>query len=325
MKISLVIPTYGREEVLVDSIRALLPQLESDELIVVDQTPRHEPATEQALSAWQSSSAIRWIRRDQPSIAQAMNAGLLASEGEVVLFLDDDIRPGSGLVSAHREAHREFPEAWGVVGQVLQPGEHPGRRAAWTSDETLRGDLGFPFWSDERAWISNVMAGNLSVKRKRALEIGGFDENFSGSAYRFETEFARRIVRAGGRILFEPAARIDHLRAERGGTRAKGSHLTSASGRHGMGDYYFALRHGRPLEAARYILKRPFREVATRFHLRHPWYIPVKLVGELRALLSACVAASRPPRLIPSNSEGGTRGIERSADREDASVTAAGH
>ena len=30
-----------------------------------------------------------------------------------------------------------------------------------------------------------------------------------------------------------------------------------------------------------------FREVNTRFHLTRPWWIPVKMVGELHALLVA--------------------------------------
>jgi hypothetical protein len=36
-----------------------------------------------------------------------------------------------------------------------------------------------------------------------------------------------------------------------------------------------------------YILRCPFREVCTKFHLSHPWYIPVKFVGELRAFWRA--------------------------------------
>ena len=91
-----------------------------------------------------------------------------------------------------------------------------------------------------------------------------------------------------------------------------GSHLTSASPRHGMGDYYFALRSGMSRESAAYMLLRPFREVRTRFHLRQPWYIPVKLVGEMRAFAAAVGAWRRGPRLIhqglPANEDVATDG-----------------
>jgi hypothetical protein len=150
-------------------------------------------------------------------------------------------------------------------------------------------------------YIENAMAGNLSVKRDRALQIGGFDENFPPPvASRFESEFAKRLVRSGGRVWFEPRASLRHLAATTGGTRSKGSHLTSMSPVHGIGDCYFALRTGQGLEKWGYLARKPFREVRTKFHLRHPWWIPVKFVGELRALAAALRLSANPPSLASS-------------------------
>jgi hypothetical protein len=64
-----------------------------------------------------------------------------------------------------------------------------------------------------------------------------------------------------------------------------------------VGDCYYALRCGGGLQACWYLLRRPLREVRTRFHLRHPWWIPVKLVGELRALAQALSLHRLPPLL----------------------------
>ncbi len=280
--LSIVIPTYGREQVLVDSIRLLL--VHQVPILLVDQTPTHDQSTLKQLESWQREGCVQHLHLKDPSIPQAMNTGLLAAKSEIVLFLDDDIEPHVGLVKAHVEAHQRHPEGWAVVGQVLQPGEVPKSRGDWFSREGILADLDFPYWSDESAWVRNVMAGNLSVKREHALAIGGFDENYEGVAYRFETEFARRLIRAGGKIYYEPNASIKHLRAERGGTRSTGSHLTSMSPKHGQGDYYFALQSGYSLQTLWYIVKRPFREVCTKFHLKHPWYIPIKFIGELRAM-----------------------------------------
>jgi hypothetical protein len=145
------------------------------------------------------------------------------------------------------------------------------------------------------------MAGNLSVNRARALAIGGFDENFLPPvAYRFESEFARRIIANGGHIWFEPSASIRHLRAQSGGTRSRGCHLTSMSPVHGTGDYYYALRCGCGWERICYLLKRPLREISTKFHLTHPWWIPAKLVGEMRAAWCGYGLWRRHPRLIAS-------------------------
>ncbi len=161
----------------------------------------------------------------------------------------------------------------------------------------LRTDFDFPFHSTIEADVQNAMAGNLCVNRAKALSIGGFDETFVGSAYRFETEFAKRIINAGGRIRFLGSAGLLHLKASAGGTRRAGSHLTSASPSHGFGDYYYAFRHGTTTEAWLYSAHRMIREVRTRFHLRHPWWIPVKLLGEFRAMSAGFRAAkfSRRP------------------------------
>lgn len=296
--VSVVVPTFGREQVLVDTLQALLACDPSPtEIIVVDQTPRHEDQTEEFLRKSCDAGSLRWLRLGRPSIPRAMNVGLRAARSVIVLFVDDDIRPAGDLLAAHQRAHIEFPGAWAVAGQVLQPGESPAGRGLWAPRPGILADLDFPFWSDERASVVNVMAGNLSVKRDQALSAGAFDENFEGVAFRFETEFARRIVRRGGQILFEPAASLRHLRAERGGTRFLGSHLTSTSPLCGMGDYYFAMQSGWSFGTVGYMLRRPIREVATQFHLRHPWYIPVKLFGEFRSFWRGLSRWYRGPRL----------------------------
>lgn len=297
--ISIVIPTYDRGDLLLETVQSLLALREpAAELLIVDQTPQPAAAVAKQLADWDRSNVVRWLRLDRPSIPHAMNVGLQAARSPLVLYLDDDIVPGARLVAAHASRHAKSDRIWAVVGQVLQPGEEPHARNGHPRSTGLRADLDFPFWSTAGATVSNVMAGNLSVHKVRALQVGGFDENFSGSAYRFETEFCRRMLAGGGEVQFEPAASLRHLRAERGGTRRGGSHLTSASPRHGMGDYYFALQSGVSLESVGYMLRRPFREVRTRFHVKRPWYIPVKLVGEVRAFWAAYGAWRRGPQLL---------------------------
>lgn len=301
--LSIVIVTYMREGVLIETIRSLQPLRDrlghSTELLVVDQTPRHEAATEQALRCWNEADKIRWLQLPAPHLTRAMNTGLLEARGDVVLFLDDDIIPLADLLQAHLNTHQTYTEAWAVVGQVLQPGQKPAALAKHACNSDLWRDLNFPFNSSIPAWIENAMGGNLSVKRSHALALGGFDEAFPPPvAARFESEFAKRLVRHGGRIRFEPNAALHHLAAPSGGTRSKGSHLCSGSPRYGVGDVYFALRCGHGWDRFWYILRKPFREVRTRFHLRNPWWIPVKLIGEFRAIGWALQLWRKPPQLI---------------------------
>jgi GT2 family glycosyltransferase len=297
--VAVVIPTYGREQVLLDTVRACLDQKPPPgEIIVVDQTPRHEPRTEEFLRSWSESGQVRLIRRDKPSQPAAANCALLAAARPLVLFLDDDIVPAGDLVERHALAHGDT-DVWAVVGQILQPGQEPVEYVPAAPDGRLRTHLDFRFNSSRRCRIENCMSGNVSVRREKALAVGGFDENFRYTvAYRFDTEFGRRICRHGGKILFEPTATLRHLRASRGGTRSASNHLTSAKPDHSIGDYYFAILYGRRMEVFSYAAQRLVRSVATRFHLRHPWWIPPKLIGELRGLIGAVGLAKHGQRLI---------------------------
>jgi GT2 family glycosyltransferase len=310
--LSIVIPTYGREQVLLDTVDYLLGQASVTpgflELILIDQTARHEADTEVRLRTWAEAGDIRWLRASEPDLTRALNRGLCEGRGDIVLYFDDDIIPGEELLARHLAAHRAHPEAWAVVGQVLQPGEQAEDLPYAPRGGHLRRYLDFPFRRTQGAYVENAMAGNLSVVKERALALGGFDENFPPPvASRFETEFAKRLVAAGGSIWFEPTASIRHLQVSSGGTRSRGSHLTSALPIFGVGDYYFALRQGRGLEKWCYILRKPLREVRTKFHLRHPWWIPVKLVGEARAFWQAVKLNARGPRMLDTDDPCGAK------------------
>jgi GT2 family glycosyltransferase len=287
--ITVAIPTYNRGAIVAETVRRLF-ELEPppEAIIVVDQSV----AENQALSRWHRQGRIRLIRLAQPSIPHAMNVALLEATTPVVLYIDDDVEPAAGLIAAHERAHAD-ESIWAVVGQILQPGEEPDHFAE------PEDDLEFHFNHDTGCFVTNVMAGNLSVKREHAIDAGGFDENYVGVAYRFETDFALRLVAAGGKVWFSPEAGLRHLKLASGGLRSYGDHRSSPSPAHSAGDYYFAIHHRPP--PLRYALRRLRRNVVTRYHLTHPWTIPTKLIGELRGWMLARRLARGGRRLIARN------------------------
>jgi GT2 family glycosyltransferase len=300
MEVSVVIPTYRRGQVLLETVRhlrALEPP--AAEILVVDQTETHLPAIAATLRAWDGEGAIRWIRLLRPSIPHAMNVGLEQARGEIVLFVDDDIIPGAQLLSAHSRA-QAVVDGGIVAGQVLQPGEA-------VLPEDAEGDE-FRFCSARRRWVDEVIGCNFSVNRDSALALGGFDENFVQVAYRFEAEFCDRALGAGKRILFEPGASIRHLRVSQGGTRSYGLHLTTVRPSHAVGAYYYLLRARRVRHRAAQVLLRLARSVRTRHHLLRPWWIPGTIVAELWGLLWALRLFLAGPRLIGANTVKGQSG-----------------
>ncbi len=308
MNISIVIPTYERGRILVATLEQLFAQsFVPYEILVVDQT---DYADGDPVASWLQQQhdveAIKWLRLAQPSIPHAMNVGLLTAVGDYVLFLDDDIAIARDFLQGHATALHEH-DCPAQVGAVLQPGEHyvatelaPEHEFSHTEQRVaLVTDLDFSFNGDKPAYVRNCMAGNLLVQRSLATQCGGFDENFLGAAYRFETEFCRRLIEHSQRsFYFAPTAKIDHLKAARGGTRHLANFLTSPSALHSAGDYYFALRCGTPREAFCYCCTRFFRSIVARFYLHKPWYIPVRLVAELRGLFKAIALLKNGSRLL---------------------------
>ena len=288
LPISIAIPTYRREQVLLDTIDYLLTlQPAASEILVLDQTEEHEPSTELRLQELAESGSIRWLRFDQPSIPKTMNRGLLEATQDIVLFLDDDIRPEADLLSAHFTAHQTHNNVL-VAGRVIQP---------WQEGEDFSENDSFHFASLKSSWIEEFMGGNFSMRRETALLLGGFDENFVRVAYRFEAEFAYRFLKTGNRIYFEPHACLHHLKAEDGGTRAFGEYLTTSKPDHAVGAYYYFLRTGSGFD----FLQRPILSIATKYHLKRPWQIPLSLLAELRGMLWALKLFCGGPRYVDTN------------------------
>jgi GT2 family glycosyltransferase len=288
--LSIIVPTFYREQVLVDTLRMVLEQMKAgDELLVIDQTPRHEAPTERALVAWTQDGRLRWYRKLRPGHVEAMNVGARLACNKGLVFLDDDVEPDANLLLTYRRALAERIEFPAFCGQVLQP---------WHDrplDHATDFDLGFdPAYAHECDVLS-LMEGNFAVARQTFLDVGGMDENFSGCTYRHGMELAYRLAaRLGRRPRFLPTASLRHLHAC-GGQRAYGAkdswgHLGAA-----VGDYYFALRCLPAGRCLRHSLKRLRLTSFNRHTITHPWLIPSMAMREVVGGAKACWRAWRRP------------------------------
>lgn len=289
--LSVVIPTFERGAILLETLEYLQQQsVTAASIIVVDQTryASTDPVLV-ALTQLQSKGVIDWLRLDRPSIPYAMNKGLMRAQTEWVLFLDDDIRINADFLEQHVDALKTH-DAPAQVGCILQPNQpQVVRSASYQQGTGVDADLDFPFNSDSAAQIHNCMAGNLVVHRDSAIECGGFDENFEGAAYRFETEFCRRLIKYRKQaFFFAPKPILFHLKAERGGTRQFANFLTSSSSIHSVGHYYFLRQVCESrVELIKYTMRQFVTALVAKFYLKRPWYLPVRALAELRGIARA--------------------------------------
>ncbi len=218
--IAVGIPTYQREQVLVDTIEQLLSLLHpADEIIVADQTPEHEMHVEAYLSQKHAANQIRWLRLEKPSLCAARNQILANTTCDVVLYLDDDVIIAPNLVEYHRCAYLD-PLVDLIGGQVYSrnkgvthvspddpcAGTHPIREAVSRIEDAF------------------FIGCHYSVRRSSAIAVGGFDEQIAGSAYWEEGDFAARIANAGFHVFFDPHIWVTHLQSPSGGCRIPGNY-----------------------------------------------------------------------------------------------------
>ena len=100
MKISVIIPTFSRAEMLPRAIRSVLDQAGVDvEAVVVNDNPPGSPEHERTRQAVQEIGDARILyQENEKNLGGSLtrNRGILASSGEYISFLDDDdyYRPG---------------------------------------------------------------------------------------------------------------------------------------------------------------------------------------------------------------------------------------
>lgn len=233
--ISIVIPTYGREEALKDSIVDSLSQdYPNFEVLVVDQTPKHKPEIETFLKEQEKAQKIKWFRINWASLPGARNYAVRRANGEIIVFIDDDVKMQPGFLAAHAKNFLENPEIGAVAGRVFDR-----MKLADSSEGKTQGDSNYktieylpPQAMDPGiAWyyidlvhtvkpqqVLTARGCNMSFRRSLFTEHGlHFDERFRGSAVREESDFCLRIRKTGYKIWYDPEAHLVHLGEETGG------------------------------------------------------------------------------------------------------------
>lgn len=230
--ISVIIPTYEREEPLRDTLEDLLQQdYPAFEVLVVDQTLNHEPQTQVYLEQLAAQGKISWLRVDWASLPGARNYGVSRASGEIILFIDDDVKIPGGYLQAHARNYQRT-EVGAVAGRVFD------RMKLEDSQKTQQGDT--PYTIEDLppeamdpgiAWyyldlvhtvkaqrVISARGCNMSFRREIFTQYGlQFDERFRGSAVREESDFCLRLRSTGYHIWYDPDAYLVHLGEETGG------------------------------------------------------------------------------------------------------------
>ena len=147
--ISVVLPTHDRRAAVVASVEALLTEdLPDSEIVVVD-----DGSTDGTWEALQALAArdprVVPVHQDNAGKRAANAAATARARGRVLLFLDDDVLPGPGLMGGHLRAHAgrddlvvvgymptvvPRPATGAAFATVLYAQEYEGRCATYEAD-----------------------------------------------------------------------------------------------------------------------------------------------------------------------------------------------
>ncbi|MGH2975486.1 MAG: glycosyltransferase [Solirubrobacterales bacterium] len=167
-----------------------------------------------------AEAARRWPdlhlveNREEQGLSGARNSGVAECRGEVVAFLDDDAVAAPDWLERLGEAYRD-PAVLGVGGTV---------RPAWVESTPAWFPAEFNWvvgcthsgMPREREAVRNLVGANMSFRREALAEVGGFRHELGRvgtiPAGCEETDLCIRIGarQPDGRILYDPAAAVDH-------------------------------------------------------------------------------------------------------------------
>jgi GT2 family glycosyltransferase len=230
--LSVVIPTYGREAPLHDTIKDVLTQdYPNVEVLVIDQCPKHSAELQTFLDTLAQNGQIQYFSLPWASLPGARNYAARRAQGEVLLFLDDDVLLPPGFFAAHMQVFQERPEVGAVAGRAFDRMKLADAKRESCIEERVVEDLPPEAMDPGIAWyhldlvhtvkaqtVLTARGCNMAFRRSIFAQHGiYFDERFRGSAVREESDFCLRLRQTGYQIWYEPAAHLVHLGEETGG------------------------------------------------------------------------------------------------------------
>ena len=211
---TVIVITLNRPKFLEQCLRCLQTQTtQPHQIIVVDASEDKD-----SLLVTQGFPGALYLRNDGGfgRMTTSRNIALGFASGEIIAFLDDDAfaapewlgsllatytDPSIGAVGGRARNNQPDEDVIGIneIGRLLPNGTHTGHFAA---------DPGHVIEVD------HIIGCNMSFRREVLARLGGFREDYPGiSGVREDTDMSIRVKKLGYRVLFNPAAVVEHVGA----------------------------------------------------------------------------------------------------------------
>lgn len=196
--VSVVIPCFNVADTIERLIRSLREQRlpDSAELEIVAVENGSTDGTLELLNRL----PVRVVEESKRGPAAARNAGVRAARGEIIVFLDGDIRLAHAhVIEEHLRTLNGHADA-GISGGAIT--HDPEQKNIFTFAENATALFN---WHDRlpARELTYQPAGNQAFRRKLFDGLGPWNESL---LYLEDFEWSQRVIRSGRKIYFNPAA-----------------------------------------------------------------------------------------------------------------------
>jgi len=197
LRVSVVVPTYQRPDLLARCLDALLVQdldQSAYEVIVCDDAPdARTEALVHRCKVCHPGHTLRYLAiEDTQGPAAARNAGWRAAQSAIIAFTDDDTVPDRGWLSKGLAALQSGTHA--VAGRILMP--LPDIPSDYERDAS-------------HLTHAEFATANVMILKAALHAVGGFDERYA-LAWREDSDLQFSLLDAGMTIRSAPEAIVVH-------------------------------------------------------------------------------------------------------------------
>ena len=194
MKISIIIPTINRPHELLSCLKSLFDSSKDNkdlilEILVIDQSKNFE--TKNLCSNFK----VKYFHTEIKGLSKARNLGIKNSNGEYLLFLDDDIEVSKNYFFELHQMLSIYSQADAFTGKLINKNKTTSY-SRYQNKESM--------WIDV-ASFHMVLSSGTGIKKSYYDDIGPFDERlglgefYGGSE---EADFILRGLKKGKKIFF---------------------------------------------------------------------------------------------------------------------------
>lgn len=217
MMLSVIVVTLNRSEMLRRCLQCLAAQTRlPDQIIVVDGSK--DDLSRQIVATHERVLYLR-NERGYGNMAGSRNIGLQSATGDIIAFIDDDALAHPTWAFHLLETYSDS-KVGAVGGRAINA--HTPEEVGIEEIGRLKptGSLAGNFDNDPGRVleVDHIIGCNMSFRREVLAKLGGWRDFFTGTEVAEETDVCLRTKRSGYKILFNPAAVVDHI----GSPQAKG-------------------------------------------------------------------------------------------------------